>query len=1167
MANNAVFSASGSGLTAPDRVVDLDFGTLTNTDSVNTEDDTLTIRYRVRVLNSTANVDGATRNNRVDFEWDNPNGNGTNNVRANAPNVTIREAELQISKEFLTTTVQRGDEVFVTLSFGHTGASNATAFDVVVTDTLQLGLNFVPASFTGACGVPFASGPTVTGNVVSASFDSIPVGLTCDIIFKVEVDNAIPECDTINNCGDIFWQSLHEPDELTLGSPPNNMIGVERTGNELFPGELNNYAADSCVGLNITNGLATDPVITGGSPVCSGGSTTLSIPAYTGQVVNYEWFGPGGVNLNNNSNQLTINPVTASDSGDYVVVVDIDGCVSDTSQAFVLSVVPAPVVAPTNDGMTCSPQGTNLNLMANPSGGSTPYTFSWTGPLGFVSNVENPVIPNVTSMHSGYYTVTVTDSNGCIAAAVSTLVNVTTQPNQPIVATNSPVCEGESVTISTSLYSGSSVTYNWIGPGVPAGTVSNGFTINPATTADAGNYQVQVTVDGCASDTSAIAVLVVNPLPGLPMPSANNACSGDTLTLTANPPAGGPFSFAWSGPGAFSSFAENPTIPNASSANNGTYTLTVTSAQGCTNQNTVQVNVGTSPATPTISSNSPLCEGETITLTTSAYSGATVQYIWTTPQGNDTTTVPQLIVSPASSLDSGNYSLVVIVDGCASLMSAVEIVDVFPNPTVTASNSGAACEGADIALTATPGGPGTFQYSWTGPNGFSSTQQNPTLTSVTTSDAGIYTVTISDASGNCTGTDTTAITVNSGPAAPSIAGSTPICDGDTLFLSTSSTCDNFLWVGPLGNSTSTLSNPLLNTSTNITAIPSTDSAYVAGNWSVICVDANGCESAPSNPVNIVINPVPDSVSVSSNSPVCEGETITLTAATVAGATYSWIGPNGFTSNQQNPTIFNASATDAGNYQVAITVNGCTSALSVAEAIVVNPAPSVTVANDTLLCSYGNTDITLMATVMGGTGPFTYSWTGPNGFASTSANPVVPNATSADAGPYTVMVTDSNGCAANPATGTLHITDGIATPVISQPATLCEGDQLVITATAYAGDTVFYFWNTPNGPDTTNGPSLVINPVALSDTGAYTLIVEVDGCQSQVSNTADVVILATPVAPAPTAVYGSGSFCAGDTLTLSATGDANYTYTWTGPNSFTATGQMVVIPNADPTYNG
>jgi gliding motility-associated-like protein/uncharacterized repeat protein (TIGR01451 family) len=86
-------------------------------------------------------------------------------------------------------------------------------------------------------------------------------------------------------------------------------------------------------------------------------------------------------------------------------------------------------------------------------------------------------------------------------------------------------------------------------------------------------------------------------------------------------------------------------------------------------------------------------------------------------------------------------------------------------------------------------------------------------------------------------------------------------------------------------------------------------------------------------VTLLVNPVPIAI-FTNNSPICSGDSIELSTALLTGATYNWTGPNSFSSTDQNPVILNSSLTDAGNYTLTITANGCISTTTV-NAIVVN----------------------------------------------------------------------------------------------------------------------------------------------------------------------------------------------------------------------------------------
>jgi|GEM_PF-1351574 len=149
------------------------------------------------------------------------------------------------------------------------------------------------------------------------------------------------------------------------------------------------------------------------------------------------------------------------------------------------------------------------------------------------------------------------------------------------------------------------------------------------------------------------------------------------------------------------------------------------------------------------------------------------------------------------------------------------------------------------------------------------------------------------------------VIVNSLPATPSISasGSTTICAGDQLILTSSSPSGN-LWT-PTSQTTQAIS------------------VSTSGNYQVSVTNQAGC-SVVSNVIPVTVNPLPVTPTAGSNSPVSLGGTIDLTANTIAGAVYSWTGPNGFASSLQNPSIANATQSMSGTYEVTATVGGCES---------------------------------------------------------------------------------------------------------------------------------------------------------------------------------------------------------------------------------------------------
>lgn len=148
---------------------------------------------------------------------------------------------------------------------------------------------------------------------------------------------------------------------------------------------------------------------------------------------------------------------------------------------------------------------------------------------------------------------------------------------------------------------------------------------------------------------------------------------------------------------------------------------------------------------------------------------------------------------------------------------------------------------------------------------------------------------------------------------------------------------------------------------------------------------------------------PQSPVLGNNGPVCAGDTLKLTASTISGATYSWTGPNGFTSTSQNPYILNAQSANSGTYNCSVTVGTCTGS-PVATVATVNALPVATF-NYTPASIIVNQPDTFSPTLAGAT----YNWYFQSGTPATSTlqNPVV---TWSSIGSYNVkLIVNNNGC--------------------------------------------------------------------------------------------------------------------------------------------------------------
>src|SRR5207247_1776217 len=233
-----------------------------------------------------------------------------------------------------------------------------------------------------------------------------------------------------------------------------------------------------------------------------------------------------------------------------------------------------------------------------------------------------------------------------------------------------------------------------------------------------------------------------------------------------------------------------------------------------------------------------------------------------------------------------------------------------------------------------------------------------------------------------------------------------------------------------------------------TSVPSAD----AGTYSVT-VTVSGCTSAAGT-TNVVVNARPATPTATNGGPYCEGATIQLFTPTVASATYAWTGPNGFTSALQNPTRASATTADAGTYSVTVTVNGCTSAAGTTD-VVVDPAPATPAPTNGGPYCEGATIQLNTPTVASAT----YAWTGPNSFTSALQNPTRTNATTADAGTFSVPVTVT-GCTSAAGTTNVVVNASPATPTATNGGPYCEGATIQLTTPTVASAT--YAWTGPNG---------------------------------------------------------------------------------------------------------
>lgn len=202
--------------------------------------------------------------------------------------------------------------------------------------------------------------------------------------------------------------------------------------------------------------------------------------------------------------------------------------------------------------------------------------------------------------------------------------------------------------------------------------------------------------------------------------------------------------------------------------------------------------------------------------------------------------------------------------------------------------------------------------------------------------------------------------------------------------------------------------------------------------------------------------------VGNNGPICEGQTLNLTATNIPGASYSWTGPNGFSSNQQNPSISNAAPGASGVYSLVVTLNGC-SGSAVTTSATVNASPTTPViSTNSPVCS--GDSILLSATSGGGA---TFSWTGPNGYSASGASQSIFPSSASNAGSYNVVASVSGCTSTNSATVSILNVPNAPGSITGDSTPACNASSVSYSIASVAGATS-YTWSVPTGATVVSG---------------------------------------------------------------------------------------------------
>ncbi|MBK9736141.1 MAG: hypothetical protein IPO92_14760 [Saprospiraceae bacterium] len=207
----------------------------------------------------------------------------------------------------------------------------------------------------------------------------------------------------------------------------------------------------------------------------------------------YKWTSANGF-MSDNKNPLITN-ISEKDTGLYTLIVYNNGCPSTPLSTQVSFIITPQKTSLLSDEFYCS--GDTIKITAlNPI---TSAEYIWSSPLGqVVTNQSFLIIPNSSVINSGAYNVSV-KQNGCISlASEDKYIEIRNKPSQPSIASNSPVCFGDTLSLNSGFIS--NVSYQWNGPNFTSTAADP--VIPDVTKNNEGKYTLQISQNGCTSAVS-----------------------------------------------------------------------------------------------------------------------------------------------------------------------------------------------------------------------------------------------------------------------------------------------------------------------------------------------------------------------------------------------------------------------------------------------------------------------------------------------------------------------------------------------------------------------------------------------------------------------------------------------------------------------------------------
>lgn len=754
----------------------------------------------------------------------------------------------------------------------------------------------------------------------------------------------------------------------------------------------------------------------------------------------YSWTGPA-------SYASSSEDISALCAGTYdLTVTDANSCTVTSS--LVVNQPALLTAAITNTNVTCngSCDGT---VSITPSGGTLPYTYSWTGPGAYTSSAED-----ISGLCPGSYNVTITDGNNCTFTASK----IITEPAILVYSEThiDPLCNGDCDGEITVTPSGGTGPYTMIW--------SNAYVGFNNTSLCTGNYSGTITDDNGCTATASITLTEPSAI-SVTETHTNVICNGQcngTIDITVS---GGtsPYNYLWVGPATFTSTDEDLTGLCA-----GTYNLSISDDNGCVYSTSIQI---TEPLpwnvteTHTNVNCNGVCSGSidiTVSGATSPYT-----YFWEYPSMFTSTD------EDITDLCAGTYNLTVTDDVSCTYFTSITITEPVLLEITSQTSTDITCNGLNdgtVTIIAA-GGIAPLQY-----NIGAGDQIAGSFTGLS---AGLYTVTVTDGN-SCTALSNTYTITN--PTALSIVSETST--NVTCYLSS----DGEITIVAAGGTIPLTYDIGVGAQPNgiFGGLPPAD-------YTVTVTDDHGCTISSSiitisQPSELIID------SETSTDLTCyngSNGTITVTASGGTGTLTYDLGEGGQTTGD-----FTGLAT--GTYQVTVTdANSCTvtsGTLTLSE-----PTELTLSETHTDVTTCGASDGTITLTVSGGTPGYSFYWEGPTGFTATTQD-----LSGLLGGIYNVTVTDNNLC-----TGTLTVViNETGAPTVTAVVTnnMCYGNCNGTITTTTSGGTSPYTYNWSNGQTTENISGLcagVFDLTVTDDTGCKVYLSEEITQPDIISATTDV----------------------------------------------------------------